>query len=134
LAPITRWHCHERQRGRQSARRSRLRFTAGNPAIVALAGQSGSGKTTAAQLLLGLASPTSGTIEYGGTPLGRLGRAARHQFRRDVQAVLQDPYASFNPVYRVSHVFDVAARNFRVGAAGAERRIPPGCCAATRTS
>jgi peptide/nickel transport system ATP-binding protein len=99
-----------------------LRFTAGDPAIVALAGQSGSGKTTAAQLLLGLASPTSGTIEYGGTPLGRLGRAARHQFRRDVQAVLQDPYASFNPVYRVSHVFDVAARNFRVGAAGAERR------------
>lgn len=99
-----------------------LRFAEGEATIVALAGQSGSGKTTAAQLLLGLISPTGGTIAYAGTDLARLGRAGRQRFRRDVQAVLQDPYASFNPVYRVSHVFDVAARNLRVAAADADRR------------
>lgn len=99
-----------------------LRFAAGEATIVALAGQSGSGKTTAAQLLLGLISPTEGTIAYEGIDLARLGRAGRRRFRRDVQAILQDPYASFNPVYRVSHVFDVAARNLRVAAADADRR------------
>lgn len=99
-----------------------LSFAEGEATIVALAGQSGSGKSTAAQLLLGLASPTEGAVTYNGTDLARLGRAGRRRFRQDVQAVLQDPYASFNPVYRVSHVFDVAARNFRVAATDAERR------------
>jgi peptide/nickel transport system ATP-binding protein len=103
-------------RGRkvQALRDFSLRFAEGRPAIVALAGQSGSGKTTAAQLLLGLASPTEGTVSYAGVSIAQLPRAGRRRFRRDVQAVLQDPYASFNPVYRVSHVFDVAARNFRL--------------------
>jgi peptide/nickel transport system ATP-binding protein len=99
-----------------------LRFDVADPAIVALAGQSGSGKTTAAQLLLGLASPSAGKVFYAGTDVGKLGRGRRRQFRRDVQAVLQDPYASFNPVFRVSHVFDVAARNFRLAGSAADRR------------
>lgn len=99
-----------------------LRFAEGEATIVALAGQSGSGKTTAAQLLLGLISPTSGAVAYAGTDLARLSRAGRRRFRRDVQAVLQDPYASFNPVYRVRHVFDIAARNLKVAATSEERR------------
>jgi peptide/nickel transport system ATP-binding protein len=82
--------------------------------IVALAGQSGSGKTTAALIALGFVQPTSGTIRYRGTPLAQLGRAGRNRFRQDVQAVLQDPFAAFNPFYRVRHVFDVVAPNFEV--------------------
>lgn len=89
-----------------------LAFRRDEARVVALAGQSGSGKTTAAQLLLGLVAPTEGEIRYGGSPLSSLSRARRRDFRRDVQAILQDPYASFNPVYRVKHVFDVAVRNF----------------------
>jgi peptide/nickel transport system ATP-binding protein len=89
--------------------------------IVALAGQSGSGKTTAAQIALGFVTPTSGSIRYRGTPLGRLRRAGRRQFRQDVQAVMQDPFAAFNPFYRVRHVFDVVVRNF--GIADGERRV-----------
>jgi peptide/nickel transport system ATP-binding protein len=111
-----------RRRGAPALVDFSVRFTEDQPAIVALAGQSGSGKTTAAQLLLGLVSPTEGTVAYAGTDLRRLGRTGRRRFRQDVQAVLQDPYASFNPVYRVSHVFDVAARNFRVAATEPERR------------
>ena len=78
-----------------------ISFMADEPRIVALAGQSGSGKTTAAQLLLGLAVPTDGTVRYNGRDVHSLRGDARRQFRRDVQAVLQDPYSSFNPVYRV---------------------------------
>jgi peptide/nickel transport system ATP-binding protein len=95
------------------------------PQIVALAGQSGSGKTTAAQIALGFVEPTRGTIAYRGTPLRRLRRGARRRFRQDVQAVLQDPFAAFNPFYRVKHVFDVLVRNFEVGdtPAEAKRRV-----------
>jgi ABC-type glutathione transport system ATPase component len=92
------------------------------PQIVALAGQSGSGKTTAAQIALGFVQPTGGTIAYRGTPLRRLGRGPRKRFRQDVQAVLQDPFTAFNPFYRVRHVFDVLVRNFDVGATPAESK------------
>jgi len=49
------------------------------------------------------------------------GRGAPHTGTA-AQAVLQDPYGAFNPFYRVRHVFDVAARNFDVASAGAERQ------------
>jgi peptide/nickel transport system ATP-binding protein len=98
-----------------------LLFAAGEARIVALAGESGSGKTTAAQLMLGLARPTAGEVRYRDRPLEQLSRGARREFRREVQAVLQDPYGAFNPFYRVRHVFDVAARNFQIGRSAEER-------------
>lgn len=82
--------------------------------IVALAGQSGSGKTTAAQIALGFVRPTSGAIRYRGMPIARLRGGERRRFRQEVQAVLQDPFAAFNPFYRVGHVFDVVVRNFGI--------------------
>ena len=97
-------------------------FDADAAKIVAVAGQSGSGKTTASQLILGLSRPTSGEVLHRGQPIQRLGRAEKREFRRDVQGVLQDPFAAFNPFYRVSHVFDVAARNFEIGADATARR------------
>jgi peptide/nickel transport system ATP-binding protein len=97
-----------------------LAFDAEAPRIVALAGQSGSGKSTAAQLALGLIAPSSGSIRYRGTVLRRLNRSSRKQFRGDVQAVLQDPFAAFNPFYRVRHIFDVVVRSFGLAEAGGE--------------
>jgi peptide/nickel transport system ATP-binding protein len=102
-----------------------LAFDDDEPRIVAVAGQSGSGKTTAAQVVLGFVTPTSGEVRYRDRVLSSLGRRVRLEFRRDVQAILQDPYAAFNPFYRVGHVFDVLARGFRIGDGGADttRRI-----------
>jgi peptide/nickel transport system ATP-binding protein len=102
-----------------------LDVSADEPRIVALAGESGSGKTTAAQIALGLVAPTRGEIAYRGTPLRKLRRTGRRRFRQDVQAVLQDPFAAFNPFFRVRHVFDVVVRNFDVGSTPAEaaRRV-----------
>ena len=64
---------------------------------VGLVGESGAGKTTLLKLLLGLESPTSGAIRLGDTELRRRDRAAMRLFRRAVQPVYQDPFASLDP-------------------------------------
>lgn len=80
-----------------------LRLDAGRAPIIAVAGESGSGKTTLASLLLGFVEPSEGEIRYGGAPLAKLGRAEKRAYRREVQAVFQDPFAVYNPFYRVDH-------------------------------
>ena len=82
--------------------------------IVSLVGQSGSGKSTIARHLLALQTPTSGTITYGGKDVNRLSREEYARFRRNVQPVFQDPYAIFNPFYRVDRVLWTAVRKFRI--------------------
>ena len=67
-------------------------------------GESGCGKTTTAKLVLGLEQPTSGSILFEGRELGALDAAARRHYRKSVQAVFQDPYASLNPRMRVSAI------------------------------
>lgn len=68
----------------------------------ALVGQSGSGKSTIAKLLLQLESPTTGKILIDGRPVGRRG-AALARYRGVVQMVFQDPFASLNPYHSVGH-------------------------------
>jgi oligopeptide/dipeptide ABC transporter ATP-binding protein len=67
-------------------------------------GESGCGKTTTAKLVLGLETPTAGAIRFEGRPLHELeGKELRH-YRRSVQAVFQDPFASLNPRIRVGAI------------------------------
>jgi len=72
--------------------------------IVALAGESGSGKSTIARMLAKIYRPTSGEIYFEGTPLSRI-RSRRDQLRYSgaVPMVFQDPFGSINPVFRVQH-------------------------------
>jgi peptide/nickel transport system ATP-binding protein len=84
-------------------------FSIGEREIVALAGESGSGKSTVARLLARVYRPTSGTVTYfgdsaAGTPLSAL-RSRRDALRYSSQVpmVFQDPFSSLNPVFRVSH-------------------------------
>lgn len=62
-----------------------------------LVGESGSGKTTLGRALLGLNSPTQGSIIYGGIELLKMKKAELLSFRRNIQIVFQDPYSSLNP-------------------------------------
>jgi peptide/nickel transport system ATP-binding protein len=82
----------------------------GDPTITALVGESGSGKTTIARLILGIIPPTSGEVLYRGHPVGRLSRAERGQFRRDVQVIFQDPFEVYNPFYKVDHALHLPVR------------------------
>jgi peptide/nickel transport system ATP-binding protein len=79
-------------------------LSVGERQIVALAGESGSGKSTIARLLARIYKPTSGEIYFQGTPLSAL-RSRRDLLRYSglVPMVFQDPFSSINPVYPVSH-------------------------------
>lgn len=90
--------------------------------IVTIAGESGSGKSTIARLVLGLERPTAGRVLYRGRDVATLDRADRHRYRREVQAVFQDPYASYNPYYKVGHIYDVVLANFKLAATKAQGR------------
>jgi len=70
--------------------------------VVALIGESGSGKTTVARMLLGLLPPTEGTVRYRGVDLDTLRRReGMRSYWRNVQAVFQDPFGSLNAFYSV---------------------------------
>src|SRR5262252_6327168 len=69
-----------------------------------LVGESGCGKTTTAKLVLRLEEPTGGAIRFEGQDLHQLGGARLRAYRRSVQAVFQDPFASLNPRMRVRSI------------------------------
>ena len=84
------------------------------PTITAIAGESGSGKTTLARLLLGVIQPSNGAIRYRGRALSSMDRRSRKEFRRQVQAIFQDPFEVYNPVYKVDQVLTVPVRKFKL--------------------
>jgi oligopeptide/dipeptide ABC transporter ATP-binding protein len=87
-------------------------------------GESGCGKTTTAKLVLGLEEPTSGTIRFEGRDLRGLDTAGRRHYRKSVQAVFQDPYASLNPRMRVDAIIaEPLVTNESLSAAEARGRV-----------
>jgi len=87
-----------------------LELPSDRPVIAAIAGESGSGKSTLGHLVLGLLSPTEGRLRFLGRPIHDLIRTDGLEFRRQVQAIFQDPADVFNPFYRVDHVFAMLSR------------------------
>lgn len=94
---------------------------------VGVVGQSGSGKTTIARTIVGLETPSGGSVTLDGAPiLGREGRLARQR----IQMIFQDPYSSLNPRLTVGATIDEALQsanrrtrdNPRIGGSGRRRR------------
>ncbi|GAA1875593.1 ABC transporter ATP-binding protein [Asanoa iriomotensis] len=80
--------------------------------VVSLIGESGSGKTTIGRMVLGLASPTRGSITFDDVPVGGLRGRALRGYHRQVQGVFQDPFSTFNPVFKADRVFALVRDGF----------------------
>jgi oligopeptide/dipeptide ABC transporter ATP-binding protein len=81
-----------------------ISFTIEPGRTLGVVGESGCGKTTTARLVLGLEEPTGGQMRFKGRDLRALDAAGRRDYRRSVQAVFQDPYASLNPRLRIGQI------------------------------
>jgi peptide/nickel transport system ATP-binding protein len=69
--------------------------------IVCLVGESGSGKTTVARMAAGMITPTHGQVVFEGKDIAQMSKSEFKQYRKAVQIVHQDPYASLNPVHTI---------------------------------
>jgi peptide/nickel transport system ATP-binding protein len=72
--------------------------------VVSLIGESGSGKSTIGRLVLRLARATSGTIAFDGEDISTFGPHQLKRYYGNVQAVFQDPFSSYNPIFKVNRV------------------------------
>jgi oligopeptide/dipeptide ABC transporter ATP-binding protein len=99
-------------------------FTIDPGTTLGLVGESGCGKTTTSKLVLGLERPTAGAIRFQGDDVLALDRAQLRRYRRAVQAVFQDPYASLDPRMRVGTIVaEPLVINERPDRAARRRRV-----------
>jgi len=86
-----------------------------------LVGESGCGKSTTGRALMRLIEPTSGDVTFDGTDVLSLSGAALKAFRREVQIIFQDPYASLNPRFTIGEIVGEPMLIHGIGT-GEERR------------
>jgi len=99
-----------------------LSLDVGRGETVGLVGESGCGKSTAARTIVGLHPATSGSVRYDGVELVGMSRKERAPFRRKIQMIFQDPYASLDPRQTVSSILTEPLRIHRL-AKPRERRL-----------
>jgi ABC-type oligopeptide transport system ATPase subunit len=73
--------------------------------VVSLIGESGSGKTTIGRMILRLTSTSGGTITLDGVDVSTVRGSALKGYYRKVQGVFQDPFSSYNPIFKADRVF-----------------------------
>jgi ABC-type oligopeptide transport system ATPase subunit len=88
--------------------------------VVALIGESGSGKSTIGKMILRLLSVTRGTIFFDGVDVATLSGSALKAYYGQVQGVFQDPFSSYNPIFKVDRVFEMLRAEYFHGLGRAE--------------
>ena len=80
--------------------------------VVSLIGESGSGKTTIGKMILGLISISSGAMILDGVDISTLHGAELKDYYRKVQGVFQDPFSSYNPIFKADRIFRIIRDEF----------------------
>jgi peptide/nickel transport system ATP-binding protein len=88
--------------------------------VVSLIGESGSGKSTIGKMILRLISTSEGTISFNGADVAALKGNAIKEYYRNVQGVFQDPFSTYNPIFKADRVFEVIREEFFPGIKGQE--------------
>ena len=88
-----------------------ITFSVREGSVFSLVGESGSGKSTAARLIIRLIKPTSGRVLFNGSDLQTLKGDSLRRFRKSVQIIFQDPFASLNP--RMT-IFDAVSEPLKI--------------------
>jgi peptide/nickel transport system ATP-binding protein len=87
-------------------------FTAEPGQIISLIGESGSGKSTIGKMILRLTRVSSGQILFDGKDVSALKGAELRPYLRRVQGVFQDPFSSYNPIFKADRVFGMVKDTF----------------------
>ncbi|HCZ05856.1 MAG TPA: oligopeptide ABC transporter ATP-binding protein [Thermotogae bacterium] len=90
----------------------RANFNIKDQTVVALVGESGSGKTTIGKMILKLISPTSGKIILDGEDITKIKRRRIKDYYLKVQGVFQDPFSSYNPIFKADRIFKMVHDSF----------------------
>jgi peptide/nickel transport system ATP-binding protein len=98
-----------------------LNIDSAKPGIITVAGESGSGKTTMAMAIMGFITPTSGNVLFKGTDIAKMNGSQKMGYRKDVQAVFQDPFGAYNPFYTVDRIINVPIAQFKLAKTKAEK-------------
>jgi peptide/nickel transport system ATP-binding protein len=88
--------------------------------VVALIGESGSGKSTIGKMILRLISMNSGKISLDGTDISTIKGKALKEYYRKVQGVFQDPFSSYNPIFKADRIFKIIHDEFYPGSTDRE--------------
>jgi peptide/nickel transport system ATP-binding protein len=91
---------------------SDVSFDVRDKEVVSLIGESGSGKSTIGKMILRLIPITAGTITFNGIDSSTLKGNAVKEYYRNVQGVFQDPFSTYNPIFKADRVFEVIREEF----------------------
>jgi peptide/nickel transport system ATP-binding protein len=98
--------------GRELHAVSDVTFDVKDGEVVSLIGESGSGKSTIGRMILRLISVSSGQIWFDGANISMLKGGALKEYYRKVQGVFQDPFSSYNPIFKADRVLEIIREEF----------------------
>jgi peptide/nickel transport system ATP-binding protein len=99
---------------------SEVSFEIKDKEMISLIGESGSGKSTIGKMILKLITISSGQIIFNGSDISTIDKDKLKEYYRNVQGVFQDPFSSYNPIFKADRIFQILHNEFYPDVTGSE--------------